>query len=119
MDISRLTEKVQEALREAQVKALQLGHQHVEVEHLLLAVLEQEQGLATSIFNRAEISGENLRKNLQEELDAHPKIFDGVRPRIIEIWNIRPNLWKKTIAKYGCSLRLVFRPKQKIPIWRV
>ena len=39
MDISRLTEKVQEALRDAQVKALQLGHQHVEVEHLLLAVL--------------------------------------------------------------------------------
>ena len=74
MDISRLTDKVQEALREAQVKALQLGHQHVEVEHLLLAVLEQEQGLATSIFNRAEISGEDLRKNLQEELDALPKI---------------------------------------------
>ena len=80
MDISRLTEKVQEALRDAQVKALQLGHQHVEVEHLLLAVLEQEQGLATSIFNRAEISGEDLRKNLQEELDALPKISNPSGP---------------------------------------
>ena len=74
MDISRLTEKVQEALREAQVKALRIGHQHVDVEHLLLAFLEQEQGLATSIFNRAEISGENLRKSLQEQLDALPRI---------------------------------------------
>ena len=39
MDISRLTEKVQEALREAQVKALQLGHQPVAVANLLRAGL--------------------------------------------------------------------------------
>ena len=74
MDISRLTEKVQEALREAQIKALRLSHQQVEVEHLLLALLGQEQGLATSILNRGEISTEGLRQRLQEELERLPKV---------------------------------------------
>jgi ATP-dependent Clp protease ATP-binding subunit ClpB len=74
MDISRLTEKVQEALREAQIKALRLSHQQVDVEHLLLALLEQEQGLATSILNRGEISAEGLRQRLQEELEGLPKV---------------------------------------------
>ena len=42
MDIGRLTEKVQEALREAETNALRYSHQHLDVEHLLLALLEQE-----------------------------------------------------------------------------
>jgi ATP-dependent Clp protease ATP-binding subunit ClpB len=74
MDISRLTEKVQEALREAQMKALRLSHQQVDVEHLLLALLEQEQGLATSVFNRAEINTEGVRQRLEEEVERLPKV---------------------------------------------
>ena len=74
MDIDRLTEKVQEALREAQTKALRYSHQYLDVEHLLLALLEQEQGLASSICNRAEINAEGLRGRLQEELGGLPTI---------------------------------------------
>ncbi len=86
MDIDRLTEKVQEALREAQTTALRYSHQHLDVEHLLLALLEQEQGLASSICNRAEINGEGLRGRLQEELGGLPTVSgpsgapDGVYP---------------------------------------
>ena len=46
MDANRLTEKMQEALRSAQSKAIRNGHQQLDVEHLLAALLEQEGGLA-------------------------------------------------------------------------
>ena len=45
MDINRLTEKAQEAFRAAQSEATRLGHQQLDVEHLLLALLDQEGGL--------------------------------------------------------------------------
>jgi ATP-dependent Clp protease ATP-binding subunit ClpB len=50
MNINRFTEKVQEALRAAQSSAASYSHQQVDVEHLLLALLEQEGGLAPSIL---------------------------------------------------------------------
>ena len=53
MDINRFTEKLQEALRAAQSKAVRNGHQQIDVEHLLAALLDQEGGLAPSILNKA------------------------------------------------------------------
>ena len=46
MDINRFTEKLQEAIRAAQSKAVRYGHQQLDVEHLLLTLLQQENGLA-------------------------------------------------------------------------
>ncbi|MGH9890478.1 MAG: Clp protease N-terminal domain-containing protein, partial [bacterium] len=44
MDLNRLTHKSQEALHDAQTKALRAGHTEVDGEHLLLALLEQPEG---------------------------------------------------------------------------
>jgi ATP-dependent Clp protease ATP-binding subunit ClpB len=52
MDINRFTEKVQEALSAAQRQAVRLSHQQVDVEHLLLALIEQDQGLTAPILQR-------------------------------------------------------------------
>ena len=41
MDMNRLTQKSQEALHDAQTKALRFGHVEVDGEHLLLALLDQ------------------------------------------------------------------------------
>ena len=49
MDPNRLTEKTQEALHDAQTKALRYGHTEVDVEHLLLALLEQPDGLVETL----------------------------------------------------------------------
>ena len=46
MDFNRFTEKLQEAVRAAQGKAVRYGHQQIDVEHLLAGLLEQEGGLA-------------------------------------------------------------------------
>src|SRR5512142_2411777 len=74
MDINRFTEKLQEAIRSAQSKAVRYGHQQIDVEHLLAALLEQEGGLASSILQKAGINTESLTHRLEAELDRMPKV---------------------------------------------
>ncbi|MEO8660943.1 MAG: ATP-dependent chaperone ClpB [Bryobacteraceae bacterium] len=74
MDINRFTEKSQEAIRAAQSKAVRLGNQQVDVEHLLAALLEQENGLAPSILLKADVKLEQLHRRLTAELDRMPKV---------------------------------------------
>ncbi len=81
MDFNRLTEKSQEAIRQAQSLAIQHGNQQVDVEHLLLALLEQEGGLAPSILLRADVPLEPLHKRLLQEVEKLPKVTGAaVRP---------------------------------------
>jgi ATP-dependent Clp protease ATP-binding subunit ClpB len=74
VDINKLTEKLQEALSSAQSKAVRYSHQQVDVEHLLLALLEQERGLASSILNKANVDTESLERNIEQELARLPKV---------------------------------------------
>ncbi|MGW1086204.1 Clp protease N-terminal domain-containing protein, partial [Streptomyces sp. NPDC002596] len=50
MDMNRLTQKSQEALQEAQSVAVRLGRNEVDGEHLLLALLDQQDGLTTRLL---------------------------------------------------------------------
>jgi ATP-dependent Clp protease ATP-binding subunit ClpB len=74
MDINRFTEKGQEALAAAQRRAQRGGQQQVEVEHLLLALLEQEQGLASSIFRKANVNLDGLRRRVDQEVERLPRV---------------------------------------------
>src|SRR5271169_2661621 len=74
MDINRFTEKLQEAIRSAQSTAIRYGHQQIDVEHLLAALLEQEGGLAGSILGKAGVNPEPLERRLQSELERLPKV---------------------------------------------
>jgi ATP-dependent Clp protease ATP-binding subunit ClpB len=88
MDFNRLTEKSQEAIRQAQTAAINYGNQQVDVEHLLLALLEQEGGLAPSILLRADVPLETLHKRLVQEIEKLPKVSGaGVRPDQVYITN--------------------------------
>jgi ATP-dependent Clp protease ATP-binding subunit ClpB len=74
MDFNRFTEKLQEAIRSAQSQAARYGHQQVDVEHLLWALLEQEGGLAPSILGKAGLNVESLKRRLELELERMPKV---------------------------------------------
>jgi ATP-dependent Clp protease ATP-binding subunit ClpB len=74
MDINRFTQKAQEAISSAQTIAVRYGHQQVDVEHLLEALLEQEGGLATSIFNKVDININSLKQRVEHELERMPKV---------------------------------------------
>src|SRR5215203_5436491 len=74
MDMNKLTQKSQEALQSAQTKALRYGHQEVDGEHLLLALLEQPEGLIPRLLGRMEASTEALREEVERELARRPKV---------------------------------------------
>src|SRR5712692_10463782 len=74
MDINRFTEKAQEALVAAQQRASALQHQQVDVEHLLVCLLEQDQGLAAAILRKAGVDVDGLRRRAQQELDRLPRV---------------------------------------------
>ena len=74
MDINRFTQKSQEAISSAQSKAAGYGHQQVDVEHLLASLLEQENGLATSILSRSGVNVDSLRRRVEQELERMPRV---------------------------------------------
>jgi ATP-dependent Clp protease ATP-binding subunit ClpB len=74
MDINRFTEKAQEAVRAAQSIATRYSNQQIEVEHLLLALLEQEGGLIPSVLTRAGVNIEPLKQALEAEISKIPKV---------------------------------------------
>ena len=74
MNINRFTEKSQDALRQAQDIAARRNHQGIDVEHLLLALLEQSDGLATPILQNAGVAVAALKESLAKELDRVPSV---------------------------------------------
>jgi ATP-dependent Clp protease ATP-binding subunit ClpB len=74
MDPNRLTQKNQEALHDAQTKALRYGHPEVDVEHLLLALLEQPDGLIPRLLERAEVDSAALHDALEKQLEGRPRV---------------------------------------------
>ncbi|MFC6160273.1 ATP-dependent chaperone ClpB [Kribbella jiaozuonensis] len=74
MDMNRLTQKSQEALHDAQTKALRFGHSQIDGEHLLLALLEQSDGLTPRLLAQAGADPDELRDRLEQELSRRPKV---------------------------------------------
>ena len=69
MNTSKLTQKSQEALQEAQSQVLRGQHSEVDGEHLLLALLEQPEGVLPRILRRIEGAEQSLRLALEHEMD--------------------------------------------------
>src|SRR5271157_1720469 len=74
MDLNKFTEKSQAALTEAQAIGTRHQHQAVDVEHLALALLEQEEGLVPRLLEKAGVSPDLVKEKLQEALDRIPRV---------------------------------------------
>jgi len=72
MDMNRLTQKSQEALHDAQTKALRFGHVEVDGEHLLLALLDQGEGLVAPLLAR-----DGRRLDRVHRCDRQPHAFSS------------------------------------------
>jgi len=80
MDINRFTEKLQEAVRQAQSKAVELSNQQIDVEHLFAALLEQPEGLAPALLIKADAQPDAIHRRIVQELDRLPKVTMGAQP---------------------------------------
>jgi ATP-dependent Clp protease ATP-binding subunit ClpB len=81
MDPNRLTQKSAEALHDAQTKALRFGHTEVDDEHLLLALLDQAEGIVPRLLTQAGADPDRLRSGIEAELARRPRVSGpGVTP---------------------------------------
>jgi ATP-dependent Clp protease ATP-binding subunit ClpB len=74
IQFDRLTIKAQEAVIDAQKTAEQHQHQQVDVEHLLLALLNQTDGITPPLLKKLGVDPEVLRKELLQNLKDRPRV---------------------------------------------
>jgi ATP-dependent Clp protease ATP-binding subunit ClpB len=77
MNVNRFTEKLQEALSQAQSMAVSAHHQAVDVEHVASALLEDNEGLSSSILKIAGVDVAQVQRRLAEELQKIPVVTGG------------------------------------------
>jgi ATP-dependent Clp protease ATP-binding subunit ClpB len=82
--LDRFTEKAQEALQEAAEQARQNGNQAVEPEHLLLALVNQEEGVARALLERTGASAQALQPALVSAIGRFPKVRGAGQPYLSE-----------------------------------
>jgi len=74
MDLNKLTEKSQDALRSAQTIAVQNSNNQLDIDHLFAALLRQEQGLVPSLLKKAGIPLDTLSLRVVQEIEKLPKV---------------------------------------------
>ena len=74
MRLDKLTTKLQEALADAQSQAVGNDNQYIEPVHVLLALINQEDGGARSLLQRAGVNINGLLNGLKSALDRLPKV---------------------------------------------
>jgi len=82
MKLDKFTEKAQEALQGAAELARESGQQAVEPEHLLLALVREEEGVARTLLVRAGASVQALEPALVSVVERFPKVSGGGQPYI-------------------------------------
>ncbi len=77
MNFQKFTEKMQEAVASAQSLAVELQHTEVDSEHLLLALIDQKDGLIARLLSKMGIAEAGLKSQLESELRRKPRITGG------------------------------------------
>jgi ATP-dependent Clp protease ATP-binding subunit ClpB len=74
MDPNRLTQKTQEALATAQTLALRHGHTEIDTDHMLVALIEQPDGLVPAMLERMGVSPAAVAAEVEPRLATRPKV---------------------------------------------
>ena len=77
MNIQKFTQKSMEAVQDCEKLAYEYGNQEIEQEHLLVALLQQENGLIPQMIEKMEIQLEHVKDNAIRHLEARTKVSGG------------------------------------------
>lgn len=77
MNISKFTQKSIQAVQDLEKVAYEYGNQEVEQEHLLYALLSQEDSLILKLIEKMEINKEYFVNTVKKALDARVKVSGG------------------------------------------
>jgi len=75
MNLDKYTVKAQEALSNAQQMVVTLGQQHLEPEHVLAALLEDSEGLVSTIFKKVGVDPQSVTLQLNRAIEKFPKVY--------------------------------------------
>ena len=82
IDPERLTVKAQQALNQAQALAQSMDHQEIDVEHLLLALLAQREGVTLPLLQKLGVNVTALEEKVRQELAPRPRVSGAGRQYI-------------------------------------
>ena len=74
MNMEKLTQRAQSGIQAAREVSVRFGHQEVDVEHLLLALLIQEDGLVPQILAKCKASVNDIKARVEQNLAARPHV---------------------------------------------
>ena len=77
MNIQKFTQKSVEAINDCEKLAYEYGNQEIEQEHLLVALMRQEDGLIPKLIEKMEIQKEHFMDNAERHLAARVKVSGG------------------------------------------
>jgi len=77
MNIQKFTQKSVEAINACEKLAYEYGNQEIEQEHLLVALLTQEDGLIGKLIEKMEIDRSHFTENAKKHLNARVKVSGG------------------------------------------
>ena len=77
MNIQKFTQKSIEAINACEKIAMDYGNQEIEQEHLLMALLRQENGLIPSLISKMDIDVEQFKNAVDAALQARVKVQGG------------------------------------------
>ena len=77
MNIQKFTQKSVEAINDCEKLAYEYGNQEIEQEHLLVALLRQEEGLIPKLIEKMEIDRDHFINNAERHLAARTKVSGG------------------------------------------
>ncbi|MEZ4288381.1 MAG: ATP-dependent chaperone ClpB [Polyangiales bacterium] len=97
MRLDRLTNKSREALVSAQSFAAQQGQPEVYPEHVLLALLDQPDGLTNAIFKKADVDVAKVVQLAESALRSKPRVTGGSEPALSKrLRDVLGEAWKIT-----------------------
>jgi ATP-dependent Clp protease ATP-binding subunit ClpB len=80
MDINKFTEKAQEAMLGAQRLTEQMNHSQIEPEHLLVALVEQREGIIPELLRKMSADPATIGRGSRELLAQLPQAYGGAQP---------------------------------------
>jgi ATP-dependent Clp protease ATP-binding subunit ClpB len=80
MDINKYTEKAQEAVLGAQRLAEQMNHSQIEPEHLLVALVEQQDGIVPGLIRKLNVEPAEVAAAARDLLAKLPQAYGGSQP---------------------------------------
>ncbi|HEY3043605.1 MAG TPA: Clp protease N-terminal domain-containing protein, partial [Vicinamibacterales bacterium] len=80
MNINKYTEKAREAVAAAVELAEQLNHPQIEPEHLLVALVEQKEGIVPELLRKMSVDPAALSRDARELLKSQPSAYGGSQP---------------------------------------